>query len=105
MPGWVGILRMAGRALLLPQDTRVHGHGVSSKDVSHACSRGWGSGAGTQAPVYSWVIPALQLLILPQAGLMVAGAAATHTRNPEPWQSLAAGSGMVRIVLEGLVRG
>lgn len=36
--GWVGILQMADRSLLLLQDTLTHG--VRFRDASHVCSRG-----------------------------------------------------------------
>lgn len=69
------------------QDTLMHGCRVSFRDALHACSRG--SGAGVHAPMYGLVIPGLGRLGLgmPKASLMVAGAAATHRRNAEPWQS------------------
>lgn len=71
------------------QDMLTRGHGASFRDASHACSMGRGGGAGMHAPMYGLVTPALYLLTLgmPKAGLMAAGAAATHRRNTEPWQS------------------
>jgi len=88
-PGWVGILWMAGRARLLPLGHAHAWHGESCRDALHAHSRGRGGGVGMHAPMYGSAVPALFLLapVMPKAGLMAAGAAATHRRNPEPWQS------------------
>lgn len=83
MPGQAGILWMAGRALLLPQDRLTHGE---LEGFFTCLGQGLGLRSCAQPGYTSAPSPALGM---PKAGLMAARAAAMPRKIPEPWQSWA----------------
>lgn len=83
MPGQAGILWMAGRALLLPQDRLTHGE---LEGFFTRLGQGLGLSSCARLGYTSAPSPALGM---PKVGLMAARAAAMPRKIPEPWQSWA----------------